>query len=284
MRDVEVDDADDDEADAFCKVCRRDMTQENNEILLCDGKGCDGAYHQLCLDPPLKVVPEGDWLCPKCVAKGGDVGGGVGEAVSAVGGVGGARDRATPTARAPPAQPETVTAAPRCFHTKFTLAAAAAGVPHEVGVVRRTKMSIAAALQRPPNDEDDEAEAAAVGGAAWVHPDLWPAPSAVPVTPAAPPQTAAGGEAMAVEASAGGGATPISHTVSTDTTDTTPLLAPKRVVRQYLVKLRGERTTRLEAPACPPSPWATPRTRLLTSLWRVAPALPQATRTGARSG
>ena len=37
------------------------------ETLLCDGDGCERAWHIACLRPPLTTVPEGDWMCPICV-------------------------------------------------------------------------------------------------------------------------------------------------------------------------------------------------------------------------
>jgi hypothetical protein len=37
-------------------------------MLLCDN--CDNGWHIYCLDPPLEAVPEGEWLCPDCVAAG----------------------------------------------------------------------------------------------------------------------------------------------------------------------------------------------------------------------
>jgi hypothetical protein len=40
------------------------------QILLCDGDDCGAEWHMFCLDPPLEEVPEGDWYCPACVAKG----------------------------------------------------------------------------------------------------------------------------------------------------------------------------------------------------------------------
>ena len=39
---------------------------EGNWLLLCDGPGCEKAYHTMCLRPTLDAVPEGDWLCPSC--------------------------------------------------------------------------------------------------------------------------------------------------------------------------------------------------------------------------
>jgi chromodomain-helicase-DNA-binding protein Mi-2-like protein len=43
----------------FCRVCRGD-----GELLCCDA--CPSAYHTFCLNPPLKNVPEGEWICPRC--------------------------------------------------------------------------------------------------------------------------------------------------------------------------------------------------------------------------
>ena len=36
-------------------------------LIACDS--CDGHYHLTCLDPPLKEVPEGTWICSACSAK-----------------------------------------------------------------------------------------------------------------------------------------------------------------------------------------------------------------------
>ena len=55
-----------DEARIACHVCAIHTWIPGNEILLCDGSGCDRAYHTQCLVPPLSVVPEGEWLCPSC--------------------------------------------------------------------------------------------------------------------------------------------------------------------------------------------------------------------------
>ena len=54
------------EEDDTCAACWHAAWAPGNEILLCDGPGCEKAYHLGCLRPPLKVVPEGDWLCPSC--------------------------------------------------------------------------------------------------------------------------------------------------------------------------------------------------------------------------
>ena len=49
-----------------CNKCGKD-TLPSNQLLLCDGEGCSRAFHQKCLSPPLDEVPEGEWLCPRCV-------------------------------------------------------------------------------------------------------------------------------------------------------------------------------------------------------------------------
>lgn len=38
--------------DVMCSVCKR-MDAEDNDIILCDKKGCCRAYHQNCLNPPI---------------------------------------------------------------------------------------------------------------------------------------------------------------------------------------------------------------------------------------
>uniref|UniRef100_G3NYP3 PHD-type domain-containing protein n=1 Tax=Gasterosteus aculeatus aculeatus TaxID=481459 RepID=G3NYP3_GASAC len=43
----------------FCTVCRR-----SGQLLMCDT--CSRVYHLECLDPPLKTIPKGMWICPKC--------------------------------------------------------------------------------------------------------------------------------------------------------------------------------------------------------------------------
>uniref|UniRef100_A0A671TJ81 PHD finger protein 21A n=1 Tax=Sparus aurata TaxID=8175 RepID=A0A671TJ81_SPAAU len=43
----------------FCTVCRR-----SGQLLMCDT--CSRVYHLDCLDPPLKTIPKGMWICPKC--------------------------------------------------------------------------------------------------------------------------------------------------------------------------------------------------------------------------
>ena len=57
-----------DEEDLVCDKCRSGDTDDGNEIILCDGDHSDSfGMHQLCLNPPLTIVPLGDWLCPECV-------------------------------------------------------------------------------------------------------------------------------------------------------------------------------------------------------------------------
>ncbi|XP_051976030.1 PHD finger protein 21A-like [Xyrauchen texanus] len=43
----------------FCTVCRR-----SGQVLMCDT--CSRVYHLDCLEPPLKYIPKGMWICPKC--------------------------------------------------------------------------------------------------------------------------------------------------------------------------------------------------------------------------
>jgi len=54
------------ETDASCVVCGGGDDTAGNEILLCDGDGCEAAYHLLCVSPPLSAIPRGDWLCAHC--------------------------------------------------------------------------------------------------------------------------------------------------------------------------------------------------------------------------
>lgn len=54
--------------DLPCEVCLSSVSQQDNKIQLCDY--CDAGYHLLCLPQALTAVPEGDWLCPRCVQAG----------------------------------------------------------------------------------------------------------------------------------------------------------------------------------------------------------------------
>ncbi|CAD7698303.1 unnamed protein product [Ostreobium quekettii] len=49
----------------LCELC--EGGHHENQIVLCDE--CDRGYHLFCMVPPLERVPEGDWFCPKCLAK-----------------------------------------------------------------------------------------------------------------------------------------------------------------------------------------------------------------------
>ncbi|CAF1121099.1 unnamed protein product [Adineta ricciae] len=50
---------DDDNHMEFCRVCR-----DGGELLCCDR--CPSSYHMHCLIPPMTVIPEDDWFCPRC--------------------------------------------------------------------------------------------------------------------------------------------------------------------------------------------------------------------------
>ncbi|XP_068116951.1 PHD finger protein 21A isoform X6 [Hyperolius riggenbachi] len=43
----------------FCSICRK-----SGQLLMCDT--CSRVYHLDCLEPPLKSIPKGMWICPKC--------------------------------------------------------------------------------------------------------------------------------------------------------------------------------------------------------------------------
>jgi hypothetical protein len=43
----------------FCRVCR-----DGGDLLCCDR--CPSSYHMHCLIPPMTVIPEDDWFCPRC--------------------------------------------------------------------------------------------------------------------------------------------------------------------------------------------------------------------------
>ncbi|XP_030649631.1 PHD finger protein 21Aa [Chanos chanos] len=43
----------------LCSVCRR-----SGQLLMCDT--CSRVYHLDCLRPPLRTIPRGMWICPKC--------------------------------------------------------------------------------------------------------------------------------------------------------------------------------------------------------------------------
>nr|XP_039267444.1 chromodomain-helicase-DNA-binding protein 3-like [Styela clava] len=43
----------------FCTVCK-----DGGDLLICDT--CPNSYHLNCLNPPMVVVPDGEWSCPRC--------------------------------------------------------------------------------------------------------------------------------------------------------------------------------------------------------------------------
>ncbi|XP_036965548.1 bromodomain adjacent to zinc finger domain protein 2B isoform X2 [Acanthopagrus latus] len=49
-----------------CQLCHKGDNEEL--LLLCDG--CDKGCHTYCHKPKITTVPDGDWFCPTCVAKG----------------------------------------------------------------------------------------------------------------------------------------------------------------------------------------------------------------------
>ncbi|KAM9838805.1 chromodomain-helicase-DNA-binding protein 4a [Aulostomus maculatus] len=64
--DVEEDNGDvgemeeDDHHMEFCRVCK-----DGGELLCCDS--CPSSYHIHCLNPPLPEIPNGEWICPRCL-------------------------------------------------------------------------------------------------------------------------------------------------------------------------------------------------------------------------
>lgn len=51
-----------------CDLCGGGHHEE--QIILCDR--CDKGSHLFCLSPPLSEVPDGEWICAKCVAQEAD--------------------------------------------------------------------------------------------------------------------------------------------------------------------------------------------------------------------
>lgn len=48
-----------------CELCQGGHHED--QIILCDG--CDKGFHMFCLNPPMEIVPPGDWLCPMCLGQ-----------------------------------------------------------------------------------------------------------------------------------------------------------------------------------------------------------------------
>lgn len=49
-----------------CQVCK--FPDQEAAMLMCDS--CDCGWHMHCLTPPLTAIPDGDWVCPRCVEMG----------------------------------------------------------------------------------------------------------------------------------------------------------------------------------------------------------------------
>ena len=62
--DEDDNDDEDEDKEEECAACGGTDTLPGNEIMLCDGDGCDGAWHQLCLRPAVVDVPEEDEASP----------------------------------------------------------------------------------------------------------------------------------------------------------------------------------------------------------------------------
>lgn len=45
----------------FCRMCK-----DGGELLCCDT--CPSSYHLHCLNPPLPEIPNGEWICPRCLS------------------------------------------------------------------------------------------------------------------------------------------------------------------------------------------------------------------------
>ena len=43
----------------YCRVCR-----DGGDLLCCDR--CPSSYHMHCLIPPMTIIPQDDWFCPRC--------------------------------------------------------------------------------------------------------------------------------------------------------------------------------------------------------------------------
>ncbi|XP_063041546.1 chromodomain-helicase-DNA-binding protein 4a isoform X2 [Engraulis encrasicolus] len=57
---AEVAAEEDDHHMEYCRVCK-----DGGELLCCDS--CPSSYHIHCLNPPLPEIPNGEWICPRCL-------------------------------------------------------------------------------------------------------------------------------------------------------------------------------------------------------------------------
>lgn len=64
---VAEDIGDDEDDEIVCGFCNRADETPDDLILLCDGRGCDAAFHMYCVGE-LDGVPDGDWFCPSCAS------------------------------------------------------------------------------------------------------------------------------------------------------------------------------------------------------------------------
>ena len=60
-------DASSDDEDPEMEECRMCFSSNDEVMIECDD--CLGGFHLKCLRPPLKDVPEGDWICGFCEAR-----------------------------------------------------------------------------------------------------------------------------------------------------------------------------------------------------------------------
>lgn len=55
--------------DLKCCICFVGDASDENDLLMCDGRGCFRSHHMQCLQPALSEPPEeDDWFCPLCQA------------------------------------------------------------------------------------------------------------------------------------------------------------------------------------------------------------------------
>ena len=66
---TEVEDDGSDEEEQFHPPLPHNLHDPNNALLLCDGPGCNRAYHQRCHFVPVLSIPRGEWNCLICRVK-----------------------------------------------------------------------------------------------------------------------------------------------------------------------------------------------------------------------